>query len=198
MDEAGLVVAELDLTAPHFVNHTRQVVYLLHNGAALGAGHQTAPPQDLTELTDLAHHIGGGDGDVEIHPAALDLLDQVIVTCVVSARLAGDTLTLALGEDQDADLLTSAMWQHRRAAHNLVGVARVNPQPHMHFDGAVELGVGGTLYQVCCLLHTILPLRVNLGGGGAILLAVFVCHCYLSPLWSSEPCGSPTLVEFKD
>ena len=129
-------------------------------------------------LADHAHHVRGGQGDVEVRPAGLDLLDQVLGADLVGAgaqRLLG---LLALGEDHDADLLAGAVGQNDGAADHLVGVARVDAQAEMRLDAGVERHVAGLAGKLGGLGR-----RVELGAVDElrrllVLLAV-VCHCGL-------------------
>ena len=104
------------------------------DGPGLGVRHQAAPAEDLAELADQAHRVGRRERDVELEPAGLDLLDQVLAADLVGAgaeRLLG---LLALGEDRDADDLAGAVREHDRAADHLVGVARIDPEPEVRLD----------------------------------------------------------------
>ena len=96
--------------------------------------HQAAPAEDLAEPADHAHRVGRRERDVELEPAGLDLLDQVLAADLVGAgaeRLLG---LLALGEDGDPDDLARAVRQDDRAADHLVGVARVDAEPEVGLD----------------------------------------------------------------
>ena len=100
----------------------------------LGVRHQAAPAEDLAELADQAHRVGRRERDVELEPAGLDLLDQVLAADLVRAgaqRLLG---LLALGEDGDADDLAGAVRQDDRAADHLVGVARIDAELEVGLD----------------------------------------------------------------
>ena len=113
--------------------------------AGLGVRHQPAPAEDLAEPADHAHRVGRREGDVELEPAGLDLLDEVLAADLVGAgaeRLLG---LVALGEDGDPDDLAGAVREDDRAADHLVGVARVDAEPEMGLDGRVEGDVGGLL-----------------------------------------------------
>ena len=108
----------------------------------LRVGHEPARAQHLAELADLPHEIGSRHGGIEVHEAALDLLHQVLGPDHVGARLARFPLLLTLGEHRDPHRLADAVRQHDRAAHHLVGVLRVDPEPERHVDRLVELRVG--------------------------------------------------------
>ena len=67
----------------------------------LGVGHEAAAAEDAAQLADHAHHVGRREGHVEVEPAGLDALDEVLAADLVRAgaqRLLG---LLALGEDDD-------------------------------------------------------------------------------------------------
>jgi hypothetical protein len=136
VDDAGLVDAVLDLARLRLADGRRHVE---GDGAGLRVGHQAARAEHLTELTDEAHHVGRGDDRVEVEPAALDLRDHVLAADHVRAGLLGLFDLLALRDDEHAHRLADAVRQHDRAAHQLVGLARVNAQPHRQLDRLVEL-----------------------------------------------------------
>ena len=71
------------------------------DGAGLRVRHEAAAAEDHTELTDVLHHVGRRDGDVEVHPAALDLLDQFVASDVGGPGLEGLLLLVGLAEDED-------------------------------------------------------------------------------------------------
>ena len=68
----------------------------------------------------------------------LDSLDQVFAADLVGTGAERLLSLLALGEDDDADRLADAVRQHDRAAHHLVGVARVDAQPDVCLGRGVE------------------------------------------------------------
>ena len=79
---------------------------------------------------------------------------------------------VALGEDGDAHLLAGAVRQHGGAAHDLVGVAHVDAEAKMDFDGLVELGAGQRLEQAHAFEGSVETVGLDgiLGGGvGAAL-----------------------------
>ena len=72
--------------------------------------------------------------------------------CTFSARSSAPTMSaparlgllglVAAGEDGDAHGLAGAVRQLHDAAHDLVGVARIDAEVHRDLDGLVELGLG--------------------------------------------------------
>src|SRR5262249_14806771 len=65
-------------------------------------------------------------------------------------------LLLALGENEDTELLPRAVRQHDGAAHHLIGVLGIDPEPHRKVDGFVELGLGALLHDRDGLLNGVL------------------------------------------
>ena len=55
----------------------------------LGVGHEALGAQDAAELADAAHDVGRRDDDVEVDPAAGDLLDDLVAAEVVGPGLLG-------------------------------------------------------------------------------------------------------------
>ena len=106
--------------------------------AGLGVRHQPPAAEDLAEPADHAHRVGRREGDVELEPAGLDLLDEVLGADLVGAgaeRLLG---LVALGEDRDPDDLARAVREDDRAADHLVGVAGIDAEAEVGLDGRVE------------------------------------------------------------
>ena len=58
-------------------------------------------------------------------------MNQFVTADVISSSFLGEFGILALGENQDAHRLTQAVGQKDYAAHLLIGVAWVYPQPHV-------------------------------------------------------------------
>ncbi len=75
MDDAGLFGAELDLAALDRLDRLGDV---LGDRTEPRVGHQPARPQDLAEPADHRHHVGSGDGAVEIDLPGLHLLGEVL------------------------------------------------------------------------------------------------------------------------
>jgi hypothetical protein len=160
---ARLVHAELDLARLGLAHRPRHVE---GHGAQLRVGHEAARPQHLAEPAHLAHEIGGGDRRVEVHEAALDLLDQVLGADHVGPRIPSFLVLLALGEDGHPHRLADAVGQHDGAPHHLVGVLGIDPEPQGHVHRLVELGVGQLLEDAERLLDRVALLAVvdRLGG----------------------------------
>ena len=147
VDVAGAVVAELDATALELADDARQILRGADDGAGLRVRHQAAAAEDPAEATDLAHLVGHRDCGVELEPAAVDLLDEVVAAGVVGAGLERDPLAFAGGEDENADALAGAVRQNDGRADGLVGLARIDAEPRVDLDGLVEVGVGDLLDQ---------------------------------------------------
>ena len=123
------------------------------------------------EPTDQRHHVGGGDGHVEVHLAGLDLRRQVVGADDVGAGGAGLVGGIAGGEHGDADVLAGAGRQGDGAADHLVGLARVDAEPEGDVDVLVELGARHRLDEAERLGGCVEPVAVELLRGVGVLLA---------------------------
>ena len=131
LHDAGLLGAELDLTGLELADRLGDV---RRHRAGLGVGHQAARAEHAAQAPDHPHHVGGGDDGVELQPAALDLLGQLLAADEVRARLFGLAHLVAGREHQDAQRLAGAVRQHHGAAHHLVGVLGIDAQAHGHVE----------------------------------------------------------------
>ena len=125
VDDRALVDLELDAARLDLADGPVEVE---GDRAGLGVRHQAAAAEDPAEAPDHAHDVGRGERHVELEPAGLDLLDQVLGADLVGAgaqRLLG---LLALGEHGDPDDLARAVREDDRAADHLVGVAGVDAE----------------------------------------------------------------------
>ena len=131
VDDTALVDLELHAATLDLADGARQVE---RDRARLGVRHEPAPAEDAAELADLAHHVGGRERDVELEPARLDALDEVVAADLVGAGAARLLGLVALGEDRDPHDLAGAVRQDDRAAHHLVGVAGVDAEADVRLD----------------------------------------------------------------
>src|SRR6202012_3102319 len=115
------------LTGLRVLHRTR---YVRGHRADLRVRHESAGTEDLTELTDDAHGVRARDHHVEIDFAGLHLRREVLEADDVGARSLSRVLVLAGGEYGHAYRLTDTVRHHRRAAHLLVRLARVDAEVH--------------------------------------------------------------------
>src|SRR5256885_4325934 len=113
MDDPELVRAELDLAALGVAHGPRNVI---RDGARLRVRHQSSGTEDLAERSDLGHHVRRRDRGVEVRPALLHALHQVVAADHVRARLLRLTRPVAHGEDGNAHLFACAVGQDYRSA----------------------------------------------------------------------------------
>src|SRR4029453_2643898 len=134
VDIARLVDAELHLARfdlAHRASHVES------DGAEFGIRHEPSGTEYLAETAHLSHEVRGGDGRVEVHEAALDLLPEILPAHHVRPRVAGLSLLLALGEHGHPHRLADAMGEHDGPAHHLVGVLRIDAKPEGHIHALV-------------------------------------------------------------
>ena len=104
-----------------------------------GFGIRPRGPSTLPSLPTRAHHVGRRDDGVEVHEAALDLVDHLLAADDVGAGFLRFLLLLAAGNREHALALAEAVRQDDRAAHHLIGVLRIDAEPQRQLDGLVEL-----------------------------------------------------------
>ena len=136
VDVAAGVVAELDLAGLVLADDLADVG---GDRACPGRGHQPARTEHLAQRTDHAHHVRRGDAYVEVGPTAFDLLRQLRAADLVRPGRLRLVDLVALGEHHRPQRPANPVRQHNRAAHQLVGLLRVNPQPHDDLDRLIEL-----------------------------------------------------------
>src|SRR5207302_819970 len=176
MDNARAVDAKLDAATLDLADRAPDVG---RNRARTRIRHQPARTEHLSEATHHAHHVGGGDGHVEVGPAALDALDELLGADDLRSgglRFAG---FVALSEGDDALRTTSPRGQDRRAADLLVGMLGIQAGADVQLDGLVEPGVRGLFDQLQAFVGRVQLEWVDLFGGRAVFLSVF-CHFFKS------------------
>jgi hypothetical protein len=104
-----------------------------------GFGIRPRGPEHLAEPADAAHHVGRRHHGVEVHPAAEDLLDDVVAADEIGAGVAGFLLLVGAGDHQHPLALAEPVGQHHRAAHHLVGVFGIDAEAHCHLDVSSNL-----------------------------------------------------------
>ena len=138
----------------------------------LGLGIRPAPAKDAAKPADDAHHVRRRECDVELEPAGLDALGDVVAAHLVGPGAQCLLGLLALGEGEDADLLAGAVREDDRAADHLVGVARVDAEADVGLCRGVEADVGRLLEQVHRLGRAVRPVPIYECRCLLILLAV--------------------------
>jgi hypothetical protein len=183
LDVAGLVDAELDLAGLRLLDRARHVE---RDGAGLGVRHEAAGSEDSAQLTDLTHLVGGGDHDVEVGPAFLDLGDVLGADEIGAGRL-GLLGLVTDGDDEDADRRAGARGEDDGAADDLVRMAGIDAEADRHLHGLVELGEGRVLDELEGGLGRDLRVRGDLGGRGPVLLAVGLHPFTSTPIERAAP-----------
>ncbi len=173
MDDAGFIDAVLDAATLDVLDRPADVE---GDAARARVRHQATRPQDLAEASDLAHHVGGRQRDIEVEPAFLDPLDQVFRADVVGTGLGRLAGLLARSEHQDTALLAGPMRQHHRAADHLVGVSGIDAQPEVRLDRAVEFRRRTLQHQPHRFVGRVLLGALDRLGGFLIFLATRLRH----------------------
>ena len=163
-----LVDAILDLAG---LNLGDRLVDVDGHRSRLRVRHETAGTEHPPELADRPHHVRRCDHGVEIYPPALNLLDELVATHDVGTGRLGFRLLVGVGDHDDALGRAESMRQHDGATHHLVGVLRVDAQPHHELDRFVELRELDTLHETDGLAELVEPI-LDLGGRVFEVLAV--------------------------
>ena len=80
--------------------------------------------------------------------SAGDLLDDIFAPGEIGSGLLGFLDFVSEGQDADLFRLAGPVGKDDGAADHLVGMLGIDPEPHGHVDGLVELGVVGFLEQI--------------------------------------------------
>ena len=135
---AGLVDLELNASGFYFLDRPGRVV---GHRAGLRVRHEAARTEHFAQLSDLAHGFGRRNGHVEIRPAFVALLDQILVPDMLGAsRPGGIGRAARLCEHEHFHRLAAAVRQRNRTAHHLIGLLRVNAQSKRQLNRLVEFG----------------------------------------------------------
>ena len=172
MDDTGLVNLEVDLTGLDVLDGAGDI----HgDGTGLRVRHEAARTEDTADRADLTHHGRGADDDIDIGPATLDLLDIIVETDIVGTGFLRFVLLVRGAEDEDADDLTGSVRKGHNATDHLVGLARVDTEVDVEFDGGIEFGEGDVLEDTTCLRNLIKLGRFVLRDDSLLVFRKF-CH----------------------
>src|SRR5690606_33947298 len=133
---AAVVIAELDLPRLILLDDAGHV---RRHRASTRRGHQAAGAEDTAERADEPHHVGRRDAGVEVRKAFADPRGQVFLADVVGAGGFRRVGQITLGEYRHTLRAPDAVRQYDAAADHLIGLLRVDPQPHVDLDRLVEL-----------------------------------------------------------
>src|SRR6186997_1877335 len=185
VDDPGAVDLELD---PARLDLPYRTLDVERHGPRLRVRHEAARPELIPQPADGAHHVRRRNGDIELEPAVVDALHKVVAADLIRAgaeRLLG---LLALREDDDPAGLPGPMGQDHRPAYQLVRVPRVDAEPQVGLDGAVELRDRELRQQLGCLTDLIAALGLDEAGGLGVLPTVpRHCCCTSMPIDRAVP-----------
>ena len=128
---------------------------LIGHGASLGIRHQTTRTEDPGQFPHFGHGVGGGDGDVEVQPAFLNLLDHVFITNEVRTGFLGGLGGITLGEYQHLHSLTGTVWEWAGGTDHLVTLLRIDTHAERDRHGLVELRCGEFLQRFKCVFQRV-------------------------------------------
>ncbi len=154
-----------------------------------GFGIRPRGPSTLPSLPTARIMSGRRNHGVEIHEAALDLVDQLLAADHVGARFGRFLLLLAAGDRQHALALAEAVRKDDRAAHHLVRVLGIDAEAERHVHRLVELGVLHLLHQRNRFLDRVdlIDRNLRLGSGEFLAVLFHELSCGASgPRWSSH------------
>jgi len=171
VDDVGLVETVLDLTCLSIGNSLSNIG---GNGTCLGVRHKSTGSEDLTETAYNAHHVGGCDNNVEIHPVFLhDLVNEIHTAYELSACTLSSLELILLAEYKDSNALTCTVGEYNCASYLLISVTGVNAQTDMSLDSFVKFCLSALSCEIESLRSIIKLSSVNYLSGVNILLAMF-------------------------
>ena len=116
-------------------------------GSSFGIGHQTPGAQNFSDSTYRSHHIGSGNGLIEIKPAFANFLNEIFCPDNIGSSFLSLPFLLSFGESKNPDSLPHPMGKHHRSSNVLVGLPRVHSQPDRHFQSLVKLRSRGLVHK---------------------------------------------------
>src|SRR5699024_2596938 len=125
VDIGLLVHPEVDLSA---LDVSDRFCHIRRNGAGLRVRHQPARTEHTGYLTDLGHLVGRRDRRVEIEPATLDTLDQLVRPDRIGTCRFGFRGLVPGGEHGNPCGLTGTVRQVHGAADHLVGFTWIHTE----------------------------------------------------------------------
>ena len=165
MDDTGLVSPELDAT---LVQLGESLLDVVGDRVRLRVGHQTPASENRSEAAYVLHHVGSGDGDVEVHPARADLLDQIGITDICGTGIESLLRLLALGEYEDPLLCLELVGKDDRIPD---GLALLEVEADGDLDSLGELRECAVLHKLGCLLEAVQLASVDLLCGFLVFLS---------------------------
>ena len=166
MNDTEFVDLEVDLTRFHFLNG---FAHLHRNRTGLGVRHQAAGTQNTAQRTNLAHYVRRADDNVNVGPAALDLINKLVQTYVIGAGSLSLSLLLRSTEHQHAHLLTRTVGQRHNAADHLIGLAGIDSQTHVDINRSVEFRERNLLQKSGSLRELVSLIGFHLGVGDLLI-----------------------------
>jgi hypothetical protein len=146
--------------------------------------------EDAPELAEFPHHVRRGDDHVHIGPAFLDLGDVLVGPDHVGAGGGGFLLLGTARDHEDAHGLPRPVGEDDRATDHLIGMPRVDVQPHGEVHRLVEFRLGEALELGQHRLQRERLVAIDLGLLLAIVLSVLHRFAPFDCGWANGT-GSP-------
>jgi hypothetical protein len=112
-----------------------------------GFGIRPRGPEHTTEAADERHHVGRGDGQIEVHVALLNGFGEVVGADDVGSGVASLLCCLTGGEHGTRTFLPVPSGRATGATDHLIRLAGVDAEPDGDVDTFVERGLGQRLGQ---------------------------------------------------
>src|SRR5580704_6821078 len=189
VNDPGPVIAKLDASTLDVLDRLGDIE---GHGSCFRIGHQAARAENLAQPTDHAHHLGGGQRDIEVDLAALHLLHQVLAADHVRPGFDGLAELLAGGEHRDPPCLPGAMRQGDRAADNLIRMARVDAKADVRLNRRIKCGDCSLADEAHGLRRRIELSGLDRARSLAVFLAVSCWHGFTLSVVLAGTSGAPS------
>ena len=148
MNDGLLVDTIFDLTSLRFFH---SLLDIESDSTSLWIWHQTLRAEQASELTKFWHVSWGRNENVEIDNSLFKLLDEFGIFSDVSTGSFSFLAFIFWGEDSDTNSFTVTVWKNDGGTNVLVGLAWVDTETSVNFDGSVKfswVGFDGKLDSV--------------------------------------------------
>ena len=136
------IVAELDLTGGIFLDGLDEIG---SDCSGFGRRHFSLRTKYASQSRNLAHYLGDGNGNIEVHPSVLDLFDELVGAGFDGTSLGGFVGDVVRAKDNNSSGLSNTLGEGERAPNHLIGLLGINPQAKYTINGLVKLCISESL-----------------------------------------------------